>query len=354
VKQLTLDRRIGATVKVGSKSHLLFSGTSYLGIGESADYQAVLIECIRRYGSNHGLSRVNNVRLKVYDQFERFFAKKAKAEDAALFSSGYLSGIVASQFLYPLSNVCWAAPDTHPAILPPTLTPDSKLNFIQWKNQCLEQAEQLTSRKILILGNAVDPLRAEVHDYAWVGELTKKHEVTLLIDDSHAFGVLGESFFGTYSQNLIPHVNLLVSGSLGKGLAMPAGIILGKTELIEQIKSQAIFAGASPPSPANLKAFLETQSIYKIRSKLIREFSIIFNYEIHDLSTVSGSAKFPVFILHDPSWSDKLEKMGFITSSFSYPTPNSPRISRIVLSGFHSLWNLMCLSEALHHLSSKS
>jgi hypothetical protein len=46
--------------------------------------------------------------------------------------------------------------------------------------------------------------------------------------------------------------------------------------------------------------------------------------------------------------------MGFITSSFSYPTPQSPVVSRIVLSGFHSLWDLMALNEALHHLSDKS
>ena len=153
--------------------------------------------------------------------------------------------------------------------------------------------------------------------------------------------------------NKIPNVNLVISGSLGKGLAMPAGIILGKKEVIEGIKSQPIFSGASPGSPANLQAFLETQDIYKAQSQKIRDFSSIFHQETRDLSTISGSANFPVFILKDPTWSDELEKMGFITSSFSYPTPESPRISRIVISGFHSLWDLMALKEALHKLSVK-
>jgi 7-keto-8-aminopelargonate synthetase-like enzyme len=141
---------------------------------------------------------------------------------------------------------------------------------------------------------------------------------------------------------------------LGKGLAMPAGIILGKKEVIEGIKAQAIFAGASPCSPANLQAFLNTQDLYQAQSQKIRDFSGIFHQEVADLSTISGSSRFPVFILEDPTWSDKLEKMGFITSSFSYPTPESPRISRIVISGFHSLLDLKALIEALHHLSEKS
>jgi len=354
VNNLNLDRRIGPTIQVGKMSYLYFSGTSYLGIDHDQHYQAVLIDCIRQYGFSQGLSRVNNVRLKVYEAFEQYFAKKAQAEDAVVMSSGYLSGITAVQYVYPKSELCWAAPDTHPAILPTGFKSDIQLNFIQWKNQCLEQSEELSPRKILILGNAVDPLQAEIHDYSWVQEVAKKHEVTLLIDDSHAFGVLGKSVFGTYAENSFPNVNLVISGSLGKGLAMPAGIILGKKEVIQGIKSQVIFAGASPCSPANLQAFLETQDIYKAQRQKIRDFTGVFYQETADLSTVSGSAKFPVFILKDPTWSDKLEKMGFITSSFSYPTSESPRISRIVISGFHSLRDLMALNEALHQLSEKS
>lgn len=353
MKLLNLDQSLGPHVRVGKKEYLFFSGTSYLGMEAIGHYQAVLHDCIRQYGFNHGLSRVNNVRLKVFEEFEEYFAKKAKAEAAAMMSSGFLAGIAALQWLLPKAEVCWIAPDTHPAILPTGHKPDFQLNFIQWKNQCLDQSEELSSRRILILGNAVDPLRAEIHDYSWIAEIARKHEVTLLIDDSHAFGVLGKSVFGTYAENKIPNVNLVISGSLGKGLAMPAGIILGKKEVIEGIKSQPIFAGASPGSPANLQAFLETQDIYMAQSQKIRDFSGIFQQETRDLSTISGSANFPVFILKDPTWSDELEKMGFITSSFSYPTPESPRISRIVISGFHSLWDLMALKEALYKLSVK-
>lgn len=351
MKLFNLDQSLGPKVRVGKKEYFFFSGTSYLGMEAEREYQSVLHDCIRKYGFNHGLSRVNNVRLKVFEEFEQFFAKNAKAEAAAVMSSGFLAGIAALQWLLPKAEVCWIAPDTHPAILPPNQKADSRLNFIQWKNQCLEQSEELSSRRILILGNAVDPLHAEAHDYSWVAELAKKHEVTLLIDDSHAFGVLGKSVFGTYDENKIPNVNLVISGSLGKGLAMPAGIILGKKEVIEGIKSQPIFSGSSPGSPANLQAFLETQDIYKAQSQKIRDFSGIFHQETRDLSTISGSANFPVFILKDPTWSDELEKMGFITSSFSYPTSESPRISRIVISGFHSLWDLMALKETLYKLS---
>ena len=353
LKTISLNQSLGPVVRIGKKDYLFFSGTSYLGMEADRHYEAVLQDCIRQYGTNHGLSRVNNVRLKVFEEFEKFFAKNAKAEAAAVMSSGYLAGIAASQWLFPKADTCWAAPDTHPAILPLGLQVDTQTNFVTWKKKCLEQSEALSPRKILILGNTVDPLRAEIHEYSWVKELAKKHEVTLLLDESHAFGVLGRSLFGTYADQQYPQVNLVVSGSLGKGLAMPAGIILGKREVIEGIKSQPIFTGASPGSPANLQTFLETQDIYRAQSQKIRDFSGIFSQETKELSTLIGSPNFPVFILKNPNWSKDLEKMGFITSSFSYPTSDSPIISRIVLSAFHSLWDLVALNEALHYLSSK-
>ncbi|MBA4302007.1 MAG: 7-keto-8-aminopelargonate synthetase [Cyclobacterium sp.] len=351
MKTITLDQRLGRFVKVGKKEYLFFSGTSYLGIDQDRHYESVLFDCIRRYGFNHGLSRVNNARLKVYDEFESFFAKQAKAEASAVMSSGYLAGISAWQYLYPKSDQCWIAPDTHPAILPAELKPDYQLNFTQWKRQCLELSDKLPAQRILILGNAVDPLKAEVHNYTWVKEIAQKHEVSLLIDDSHAFGVLGKGVFGTYSVHKDSKINLIISGSMGKGLAMPAGIVLGKTQLIEAIKSQAIYTGASPGSPANLQAFLETQEIYTSQCQKIRDYCGIFSQETRDLSTIQGSAQFPVFIYENPDWVEKLEKMGFITSSFSYPNAESPRIDRIVISAAHTLWDFMALNEALHQLS---
>ncbi|HSF54641.1 MAG TPA: hypothetical protein VLA71_12855, partial [Algoriphagus sp.] len=115
MKNFTLDQRPGRFVKFGRKEYLFFGGTSYLGIDKDHHYESVLLDCIRRYGFNHGLSRVNNVRLGVFDEFESFFAKQAKAEAAAVMSSGFLSGIAAWKYLYPKADLCWIAPDTHPA-----------------------------------------------------------------------------------------------------------------------------------------------------------------------------------------------------------------------------------------------
>jgi 7-keto-8-aminopelargonate synthetase-like enzyme len=353
VNNWILHQRLRPSAELNGQRHCFFNSTSYLGIDQSPAYEEILIECIKRYGFSHGLSRVNNLQLSIFEEFEDYFAKKAMADSAAVMSSGYLAGTAAWQILSAQADCCWIAPDTHPAILPHGSMSSPAENFELWKTQCLAASEKIEPQKILILGNAADPLKAQIHSYNWLAPIAQKHELTLLIDDSHAYGVLGKSIYGTYSQYQIPRLNLVISGSLGKGLAMPAGIILGSSRVIQQIKSTPIFRGASPPAPANLQAFLETEKIYLEAGRLIRNLSSMFFEQTQKIEGITGFADFPVFRYQNSNWAERLQEMGFITSSFAYPHLDSPKINRIVLSAGHEIKDLELLIQALHLLSEK-
>jgi len=351
VNPLALSARLGKKLLLEGKECLFFNGTSYLGLDSLEAYGRIVESNVQKWGTHHGLSRTNNVRLAIYDAFEEFFSNHAGAESSALFSSGYLAGIAASQYLFPKADHCWAAPDTHPAILPSGVQADSSLSFPQWMHACLERASRLSSQKILILGNAVDPLKAEIHAYDWVASIAAKHEVTLLIDDSHAFGVLGDSLFGTYSQWKQDRIQLVVSGSLGKGLATPGGIVLGAEDLIQGVKSQPIFVGASPPAPALLQGFLDAQELLHAQQRKLKELTSFFYQQSRDLPQIAGNPNFPVFVYSPDSWADNLQEQGYITSSFSYPTASSPKVNRVVLSASHSKEEVNALSQFLVHLA---
>ena len=348
---LSLSARLEKKILLEGKEYLFFNGTSYLGLDSLDAYGRIVESNLQKWGMHHGLSRTNNVRLAIYDAFEEFFSSQAGAAGGALFSSGYLAGIVASQYLLPKADQTWAAPDTHSAILPSGIQVDSSLSYSQWMHACLERAFRLPSQKILILGNAVDPLKAEIHAYDWVISIAEKHEVTLLIDDSHAFGVLGNGLFGTYSQWKHERLQLVVSGSLGKGLATPGGIVLGSEALIQGIKSQAIFAGASPPSPAMLQSFLDAQELLQEQQRKLNENVSFFHQHSRSISQILGTSDFPVFVYSPDTWVDKLQEQGYITSSFSYPSSSSPKVNRIVLSASHSKEEVGALLQFLASLA---
>ena len=350
MKNHYVDSGIGRMVQIEGKEYLYFSGTSYLGISQDMDFLDILANNIFEFGANHGQSRINNVQLHVFEDFEENFAMSAGSEAAAVLSSGYLAGIAAWKSLTADSDEIWIAPDAHSAVIPDGLTASAHFNFSQWKDHCLQQSEELSARKILIIGNAVDPFACETHDYGWVREITKKHQVSQLIDDSHAFGTLGKSIYGTYQEWAHPRVNLVVSGSLGKGLSLPAGIILGDELQINKIKATPLFGGASPGSPAYLRTFLDMEELYLEKKKWLSDACGIFAQETSMISQIKGSRHFPAFAYTEDSWVKEFEKAGIITSSFSYPTATSPSVNRIVISGFHEPEDLAYLTDIINNL----
>ena len=349
-----LQQKIDRIITFQGKSYRYFSGTSYLGLGTVPEFEEKVIEGMKRYGLNHGQSRGNNVRLAVYKEFESFFANSAEAESAIVMSSGYLAGTAALRFLQEDSPIIWIAPDTHPAILPQELAPDPKQSFESWKADCLEKSKTLSPQKILILGNAVDPLKGQIHAYDWLKSIGEKHELSVLIDDSHAFGVIGKGLFGTYASLKNLPAKVLVSGSIGKGLALPAGIILCNQGTKSRILQLPIYGGASPCPPGYLQAFLESQNLYQDQKEKLSKNCKFFHQETNEFGSLSGNSAFPVFNYVEDSWGEKLAERGFITSSFHYPTSYDPLVNRIVISGFHLKEDLLALINTLHSLYSQT
>lgn len=351
MKNHYLDTGIGRMIEIDGKEYFFFGGTSYLGMAQDMDFLDLLANNLFEYGANHGQSRNNNIRLRVFEDFEESFAFAANSEESAVFSSGYLAGIAASNSLIVNADEVWIAPDSHSAIIPHGHKSSVQLNFLQWKNDCLHRSEQLSPRNIVIIGNAVDPIGCEIHDYAWVRTIAEKHQVSQLIDDSHAFGTIGSSIYGTYDLWADAQIDLVISGSLGKGLGLPAGIILGSASQIQKIKSTPLFGGASPGSPAHLRTFLELEDRYLEKKAWLEDACKIFAQETARIPQIKGSRLFPAFAYSEDAWVKEFEKAGIITSSFSYPTSISPNVNRIVISGFHELEDLMYLNGIIQNLA---
>jgi 8-amino-7-oxononanoate synthase len=346
-KPIVLQSKIGRTVFHEGRKLLYFSGTAYLGMGSVGDFEKLVIEGISKYGISHGLSRVNNIRLSVYEQFEIFFAEKAKAEKSLLWSSGFLAGTAAINFLRKRAHHIFIAPDTHPAVLAEGLHPYPDQSFDHWIAFCKETCEKLPASNILILANAVDPLKPAVHDFDWIKALPSRHHYTLLLDDSHAFGILGEDIFGTYSQWKNLPVNLVISGSLGTGLSIPAGIILGDEKIVSEISRLPIFRASSPPSPGLLYAFLHGQPLFQTqREKYLSNVNLFQNLIKQD-QAFTHSGNFPVFAFPDQDWVELLDEAGIIVSSFPYPMPTDPCSNRIVIAGYHEESDILLLHKVI-------
>ncbi|RTQ48462.1 pyridoxal phosphate-dependent aminotransferase family protein [Hymenobacter gummosus] len=320
------------------REYLYCSGTGYLGMARNADFAALLAQGLARYGSNYGSSRNSSLRLRIYDEAEQLLAHLTHMPAALTVSSGYLAGQMAVKALARAGRFEYA-PGTHPAAWltehpAPTSTPRS---FPDWARHLLRRLHHETPAPVVIVANSLDPLRAEPYDFGWTRELPTDRPATLLIDDSHGFGVIGPGGAGIAPGIEVPaSVQLVIVSSLGKAGGLPGGVVLGARPFVEELKRSAFFAASSPVVPAYLHAFVHAQALYEqARAQLSRNVAQ-FAAATAGLDLFRHLPDYPVFYTPANELADFLQPRGVLISSFPYPAPTDPCITRVVLSALHT------------------
>ena len=336
--------------------YLYFSGTSYLGIGRQPGFQIILLEGFDKYGTIYSASRHNNVQLSIYDEAEDYLASVNQAEGAVTVSSGLLAGQLVMSMLEG-SKVIYA-PGVHPALWELAAIHNDFIDSVDFRNRIAEHIVGIPDRAT-ICANTIDPLKCQLVAFDWVKELPDNHDITLVFDDSHAFGIKSydNPYFGSYHgrgsysflRSLIPaHIKLIVISSMAKASGIPGGIIFSDNTTIQAIKSMPLFAGATPIVPAYLYAFIHTKSVYdQAHQELMHNIKLFMEYNSDILNQFRYIGDYPVFYTTRNELYSKLMDQKILISSFAYPDPEAPPITRIVVSALHTEDDIQSLSECL-------
>ncbi len=325
----------GRTITVDDHERLYFSGTSYLGMGHNEDFRVLLHQGFDRYGTVYSSSRGSNVQLAIYEQAEDLLAELTGAPAALTFSSGYQAGQAVIQWVHSVPTFFYA-PGTHPAVWR-TAADASYGDFAAWAERLIEKIAT-TSGEIVVVANALDPLFAIRHDFAWVGQLPEDRVITLLVDDSHGLGVTGEAGGGIYAAlraQSKSNVRVVVVSSLGKAFGVPGGVVLGPVDFIDRLKRTPFFTAASPLPPAYLFAFVRAPSLYQQARQQLFANVAYFQQQVAPLALFRSIAQYPVFYTADNALAEAVAP-DCVLSSFPYPYPESNPITRVIVSSLHT------------------
>ncbi|MCU0355817.1 MAG: aminotransferase class I/II-fold pyridoxal phosphate-dependent enzyme [Cytophagales bacterium] len=331
---LIVDELPGRTVRVENETFLYFSGTSYLGVGRNPVFGRHLREGIRRYGTNFSGSRIGNLQLGVYTEAEQRLAAFTGAETALTFSSGFLVGQALIRQL-PTDAAWFFAPRTHPALWR-NEQDNTDGDFTDWTQQLPAKIARTDAQTVVLLANSLDPLYAEPYCFDWAAQLPADRHYVLVVDDSHGLGIIGANGGGVFAQlPVLPHVETVVTSSLGKALGLPGGVVLGRAERVERLRHSPFFTAGSPMSPAHLYAYLQSAELYEnLRKRLTKNVSFFRKQAPAHLFRSFDS--YPVFYTADDGLYKRLYKQKILISSFPYPSPLHPHITRVVVSALHT------------------
>lgn len=347
---LTIDHLPNRTIQHNGQDYLFFSGTSYLGLPQSFDFQKIMTEAFGRYGTVFGSSRNGNVQLGVYGEAEAKLAAMTGAPAALTLSSGMMAGQVIVNWLREQNAQFIYGPNAHPALWHQPTVALPTTSFADWSAQIADQVRSLLATNafsggLAILVNSIDAVRSRYYSFDWVSDLPDDVPVTLIVDDSHGLGILNDGR-GIWPQ--IPPkstIQLLVTASLAKAMGLPGGVIFGDIDLLASVRKTAFFGACSPMPPACLAAYSGADALYAECRERLRQNVLLAEKLLLPTGLFHHADGYPVFFTsHDELYSYLLDK-GIVVYSFAYPTATDRANTRLVISAFHTQEDIQQVAE---------
>lgn len=251
-------------VKINGKPVLMFGSNSYLGLTNHPNVIAAGQLALQRYGSGCAGSRFLNGTLKIHEQLEQRLAEFTGKEAAILFSTGYQANLGALSCLTGRNDYILMDESNHASLIDGSRLSFSKV--IKYKHNDIDDLRKKISlipdeSVKLIATDGIFSMEGDIALLPEIVEVAKEFGGSVLVDDAHSLGVIGEKGAGTASHFGLSDEVHLIMGTFSKSLASLGGFIASDAETIEYLKHRSrslIFsASMTPASAASTLAALE-------------------------------------------------------------------------------------------------
>jgi len=262
----------GAETVIDGRRYVYFAGTGYLGLQGHSEVIRAACEATERYGIASATSRAGFGNTPPTLDVERQAARLFGMEHAFYFTSGYLGAEILSRLIEGEVDVVFVDRCSHYCVFEAA----SRFGKPIYRFRHADPAgldEKLRKEtppggRPLVMSDGVFSALGTVAPVAEYREILGRYAgSTLIVDDAHGLGVLGENGRGTLEHaglfRLGVNVDvpdrekpdspcMLMCGTLSKALGGFGGIIPGTRPIIDRMQSAShYYAGASaPPVPA--------------------------------------------------------------------------------------------------------
>jgi 8-amino-7-oxononanoate synthase len=265
-------------VIIGGQKVLMFGSNAYLGLTNHPKVKEAAVNAISKYGSGCAGSRFLNGTLDIHMELESRLAAYVGKDAALVFSTGFQVNLGVISSLTGRNDYIILDEYNHASIID-----GSRLSFsrvIKYKHNDMQDLESKLSRLPaeaikLIVVDGVFSMEGDIVKLPELVALAERYSGSIMVDDAHSLGVIGEQGAGTASHfGLTDQVDLIM-GTFSKSLASLGGFIASDFDTIEYLKHHArslIFsASMSPASVASTLAALDIiQSEPERRAQLWR------------------------------------------------------------------------------------
>lgn len=353
-----LDSPQGVRVRLtGSGECLNFSSNDYLGLANDGALKAIYQNHIGTYGVGSGSSRLVCGTMAAHVALEEKVASLKRTEAALTFTSGFaaatgaLPSLCGKDDFLILDKLCHASLIDGARLSGATIRiyPHNDLNRLKSHLQWAAQRAAATSR-LVVVTESVFSMDGDLAPLAEIVELKDQYGALLLVDEAHAFGVLGPEGRGLGAALGLESRIDLQMGTFSKAVGLSGGYLCGSRAMADLLINRArSFIYSTAPGPALAATVRDALDLVcGPRGDILRE-DLSANRETFSPGT--PSAIIPIIIGENEaalSAAARLQERGFLVPAIRFPTvPKGSARLRITLSAAHRPDDITSLKSAL-------
>jgi glycine C-acetyltransferase len=369
-----LDSPQAARVQMEGRGEvLILSSNNYLGLCNEPDVVEAGIGALKQYGAGTASVRFICGTFTVHRELETAIARLVGTEAAMSYVSAWnanegLTATIVEEGDFVVSDALNHASIIDSIRLAKSIT---KCTTGVYQHSDLDDLvaklkANKSARRRIIWTDGVFSMEGSVAKLPQILQIAKDHDAIVVMDDSHATGVLGKTGRGTAEHfGVLGEVDVITS-TLGKALGGAAGgFVAGPAALCDTLTQRSrpqLFSNALPPTvAASSLAAIEYLEAHPERVTTLRENANYFRAAIKDagFNPLEGETPIVPIIIGETADAIRMSEMllaeGIFVTGFGFPVvPHGTARLRCQISAAHTRADLDYAVGAIQKVGRKA
>jgi 8-amino-7-oxononanoate synthase len=340
-----------------SRSCLNFSSNDYLGLADDEALKSLYQTHIGRLGAGSGASRLVCGTMAAHLELEEKLAALKRSAAALTFTSGFaaatgtIPALCGKDDIVILDKLCHASLIDGARLSGATMRVfphndlDRLASHLRWAGE-----KRGKNTRVLVVTESVFSMDGDLAPLAGICDLKDAHDALLLLDEAHAFGVLGPEGRGLAAALGLEARLDLQMGTFSKAAGLSGGYLCASRAIIDLLVNRArSFIYSTAPSPA-LAATIH-DGLDLVCGTCGDELRAVLAAHRDQFQPGAPSAIVPLILGENEAAlaaSAALQERGFLVPAIRYPTvPRGSARLRVTLSAAHRTEDITALLETL-------
>ncbi len=337
------------TMRLGDGGLVSFASNDYLGLSNDPRVKEAAARAAVDFGAGAGASRLVTGNLPPHVKLERHLAEFKGAEEAIVFSTGYMANLGAISALVGKGDAVLSDALNHASIIDGCRLSGAEVAV--YPHLDMDALDRMLNgfrgaRRILVVSDGVFSMDGDVLDLPRFLEICERHNAFSMVDEAHALGVVGATGHGLSELYGCGRPDVMM-GTLSKALGSSGGYVAGKGVLVEYLRQKSRpFIFNTAPVPAAMAAADEALAILEHDPSRVealhRNISLFAKAAAEaGLQCACGKTAIAPIVIGDErkavEVSAELERKGWLVPAIRYPTVARGQARlRVALNAMHT------------------